>query len=130
MEEFKEFRRRIRPELSDEILRLFVRDTIGFENDPQEISGEKEAQEKAIAAEFNRTHPGLTAEKALWALDQQLQLWEDTAVKLGKLFSTIKTHETPERYLGALKQIGSKTKISEELANAYIQAYKEDLKNG
>jgi hypothetical protein len=128
MEKFNEFRRRIKPELADEILRLYMRDMFGFEGDPQEASAEEEERGRVIAEEYNRTHPGLTTEKALWAIDQQIQLWEDSAIRMGKCFFTIKEHEAQNRYREALKRITGE-KISEELADAYILAYKEDLKN-
>jgi hypothetical protein len=129
MEKFNEFRRRIRPELADKIMRLYMRDAFGFEGDQQETSVEEEERGKAIAEEFNRTHPGLTIEKAIWAIDQQMQLWEDSAIKMGECFLGIKEHETQERYLEAVKHIG-RGKISGELADTYILAYQEDVKNG
>ncbi|MDR1318787.1 MAG: hypothetical protein LBJ90_04105 [Treponema sp.] len=124
-----QYPRRIRPELAGEIMRLYMRDIFDFEGDPQEVSVEEEDREKAMAEEFNRTHPGLTVEKALWALDQNIQLWEESAIKLGECFLAFKEHEPQMRYLEALKQIAG-GKISGELADAYILAYKEDLKNG
>jgi hypothetical protein len=130
MEKFNEFRRRISPELSDEIMRLYARDIFGLEGDLQEESEEEETQEKAIVEEYNRTHPGFTVEKALWAVDQQIQLWEDCAIKMGECLSAIKAHETWEGYQKALGRIEGRKKISGELADAYIQAYREDLKNG
>ncbi|MDR2048676.1 MAG: hypothetical protein LBP69_04410, partial [Treponema sp.] len=84
MEKFNKFRRRIRPELADEIMRLYMRDTFGFEGDPLEVSAEEEARGKAIAEEYGRTHPGVTVEQTIWAIDQQIQLWEDSAIKMGK----------------------------------------------
>jgi hypothetical protein len=130
MEEFNEVRRRIRPELTNEIMRLFMRDTFGFEGDPRSDSAKEEAQERVIAEEFDKTHPGLTVEKAIWSMEQQFQLWEDNVIKMGKDFFAIKTHVTREYYLDALKRMGRRIKISGELADAYILAYQEDLKNG
>jgi len=126
MKEAIKIKRRIRPELSEEIMRLYMRDRFGFEGDPEETTPEDEERGKAIAAEFAKTHPGLTVEQAIWAADQQLQLWEDNAIQLGKLLYAIKTHETKEHYLESLKRIGS---MSEELAEAYVSAYQEDKKN-
>jgi hypothetical protein len=128
--EITQYPRRIRPELAEEIMRLYMRDTFGFEGDPQETSAEEEARGRAIAGEFNRTHPGLTLEKAIWAIDQQVQRWEDNVIKMGECFFAIKSHETQKRYLEAVKRIGEKIKLSEELTEAYILAYREDLKNG
>jgi len=127
MKEFVEFRRRIRPELAEEIMRLYTRDVFGFEGDPEKMLQEDEERGKAIVADFIKTHPDLTLEKALWALDQQIQLWEDSAIKQGKCLYAIKTHETEEIYLESLERIGS---ISEELAESYISAYQEDKQNG
>jgi len=127
MEENKKIKRRIRPELADKIMRLFMRDRFGFEGDPEEMNAEEEERGKAIAADFAKTHPDLTLEKAIWAIDQHLQLWEDNAIRLGKLLHAIKTHETREDYLGAIEKIGD---MSEELAEAYIEAYQEDKQNG
>ncbi|MDR0585365.1 MAG: hypothetical protein LBG57_13615 [Treponema sp.] len=121
--------RRIRPELSDEIMRLYMRDNFSFEGDPQETSAKEEERERAIAEEYNKTHPSITLKKVLWSLEQQMQLWEDSAIKTGECLFTIRAHETQIRYLEALKQIAG-GKISEELAAAYILAYEEDLRNG
>jgi hypothetical protein len=128
--EITQYPRRIRPELAEEIMRLYMRDMFGFEGDPQEVSAEDEERGMAIAEEYDRTHPGLTVGKAIWAIDQSIQMWEDSAIKMGKCFFAIKSHETQRRYLEAIKRIGGKIKISGELAEAYILAYKEDLKNG
>jgi hypothetical protein len=127
MKDFSKFRRRIRPELSAEIMRLYLRDFFGFEGEPQEISREEcrayvESQPDLKDREFN-------LEKDMWALNESICLWEDSAIKLGKYLSAIKAHETQEQYLNALERIAG-GKISGELADAYIQAYEEDANNG
>jgi hypothetical protein len=111
-------------------MRLYIRDTFGFEGDPREMSAEEETRGKAIVEELSGTHPGLSIEKALWSIDQRMQLWEDGVIKMGECFFAIKEHETQKRYMDALKRAGRKIKISEELADAYILAYKEERQNG
>jgi hypothetical protein len=96
----------------EKIIRL---ETIG--ELPEVIKMIADKEQFRYAESYNR-------EKAMWSLDQKLQVYEATVIRIGCLLKEIKRRESPSGFSESLKRIGPD--LSEELAEVYIQAAEED----
>ncbi|MDR0638056.1 MAG: hypothetical protein LBG27_04000 [Spirochaetaceae bacterium] len=88
---FSEYQRRIRPELAERISRFQFEEVAGRDPDTADTAAE-EACRHFGHGEYDR-------EKEMWALNEQLALWEDSLIRLGFCLLQVKEHETDETYL-------------------------------
>jgi hypothetical protein len=127
MEEFVEFKRRIRPELMEKIQALIFKEEYGINADElPEVTDEE-------AHDFMRKNPELDEyykrnglEKMMFALNEHMNRIEDSIIDTGKCYLQLKTHSTLEKYLDSLKRVN----CSMERAALCIQAYEEDKAHG
>jgi len=127
MEDFVEFKRRIRPELLEKIQVLMFKEVYGINvDDLPEITDEDSREFVRKNPEFDEYYRKNGFEKMLYALNEHMNVIEDSIIKLGECFWQIQIHETLEVYLDSLKEMN----CSMERAALCIQAYKEDKQNG
>jgi hypothetical protein len=127
MEEFVEFKRRIRPELMEKIQALMFKEVFGMAvDDLPEITDED-------SREFVRRNPELDEyckknglEKMMFAINEHMNRLEDSIIGMGECFWQLQTHSTAEKYIDSLKSAN----CSMERAALCIQAYQEDKQNG
>jgi hypothetical protein len=127
MEEFVEFRRRIRPELLEKIERLIFKEDYGIDVDELPDITDEDSRE------FVRKNPELDEygkrnglEKMMFAINERMNCIEDSIIEMGKLLRLMQNNLPLEKYLDDLKRIN----VSMERAALCIQAYEEDKKHG
>jgi len=123
MEEFAEFKRRIRPELMEKIQRLIFKEDYGIDvDDLPEITDEDAHEFVRKNPEFDEYAKKNGTEKMLFALNEHLNVVEDSIIEVGKGCWQLQKNLPLEKYLDSLKRIN----FSMERAALCIQAYKED----
>jgi hypothetical protein len=109
---FSEHQRRIRPELAERISGHQLEEFAGRYPDTTGAA-------QFALGEYN-------GEKEIWALNEQTALWERSTIQLGFRLLELREHTAHETWLEILERQG----ITEEYADAVIQACMEDKQNG
>ena len=127
MEEFVEFRRRIRPELMERIQRLIFKEDYGIDVDElPEITDEDSREFVRENPELDEYYKRNGLDKMLFALNEHMNRLEDSIIEMGKCFWQLQTNLPLEKYLDSLKNVN----CSMERAALCIQAYEEDKNHG
>jgi hypothetical protein len=127
MEDFVEFKRRIRPKLLEKIENLMFKERYGMDvDDLPEITDEDAHDFVRKYSELDEYYRKNGLEKMVYALNEHMAVMEDTVIRMGECFLQMQIKETLEGYLDSLKRLN----CSMECAALCIQAYKEDKKNG
>jgi hypothetical protein len=129
MEEFVEFKRRIRPELLEKIEVLMFKEEFGIDVTELPETTDEDAKEfvrKNPDPDLDEYYKKNGLEKMMFAIGESMNVMEDSIIGSGECFWKLQTNLPLEEYLDSLKRIN----CSMERAALCIQAWKEDKQNG